>query len=164
MPTRTRRTVDPKRRGFGGFVRYSRGRSAAPILVAVDDDLATGIVESLLTSAGYPVVRAERAGQILLLATRHQARVVVLDLNTADRAGLEVIRILRRGEGKDLGILALTVQTRAGMKDEALAAGADVFLTRPFYPGDLIKSVARLYGARDSTPQTVGPEPIALAG
>jgi two-component system, OmpR family, phosphate regulon response regulator PhoB len=158
-----KRIASPQTAGLGGFVGYSRERSAAPILVAVDDDLATGIVESLLKSAGYPVVRAARAGQILLLATRHQARVVVLDLNAADRAGLEIIRLLRSGEGRDLGILALTVQTRAGMKDEALAAGADAFLTRPFYPGDLIKSVARLYGARDLTQHAVGPEPTAMA-
>ncbi len=36
--------------------------SVDPIVVAIDDDLAAGIVESLLKSAGYPVVRAERAG------------------------------------------------------------------------------------------------------
>ena len=148
----------------------------SPVIVAVDDELAAGIVESLLNSAGYPVVRAERAGQVVTLATRHQARVVVLDLNSSHRTGLEVIRLLRSGEGRDLRVLALTVQTRAGLEDEARAAGADDFLTRPFHPGDLIKSVARLYSARSEarvahppagiawlTPHARDPEPPAVA-
>ncbi|HEY6552683.1 MAG TPA: response regulator [Vicinamibacteria bacterium] len=142
---------------------YSRAPGAAPIVVAVDDDLANGIVESLLKSAGYPVVRAKRADQILLLAAGHQSRVVVIDLNTSERAGLDVIRFLRGAEGRDFRILALTVQTRASMKDEALAAGADAFLSRPFFPGDLIKSVARLCDARDITQSALGPDPPGIA-
>ena len=107
---------------------------------------------SFLSSAGYPVIRAARAGLVLTLANRHHARVVVLDLNSSHRTGLDIIRRLRSGEGRDLRLLALTVQTRAGLEGEARAAGADDFLTRPFHPGDLIKSVARLYSARSEAP------------
>lgn len=148
--------------------------SVDPIIVAIDDDLAAGIVESFLKSAGYPVVRAEHAGQLLSLATRHQARVAVLDLNSSHRTGLEVIRRLRSGEGKGLSVLALTVQTRAGLEDEARLAGADAFLTRPFDPADLIENVTRLSRAAEApvahppargafTPFTRGPEPPAVA-
>ncbi len=129
-----------------------RRGGVSPIIVAVDEDLAAGIVLSLLSSAGYPAIRAGHAGQVLTLANRHRARVVVLDLNSSHRTGLDVIRRLRSGEGKGLKVLALTVQTRAGLEDEARAAGADDFLTRPFHPGDLIKSVARLYSARSEAP------------
>lgn len=155
---------------------YCREEDLSPIVVVVDDDLAAGIVESFLKSAGYPVVRAEHAAQVLILASRHQARVVVLDLNNSHRTGLEVIRFLRKGEGRGLRVLALTVQTRAGLADEARAAGADSFLTRPFRPGDLIESVARLYTAEGEAPvehpragiallarHASGPEPPAIA-
>lgn len=148
----------------------------SPIIVAVDDDLVAGIVESFLTSAGFTVVRAEHAGRVLALATRHQARVVVLDLNSSHRTGLEVIRVLRGGEGRGLKILALTVQTRVGLEDEARAAGADGFLTRPFHPVQLIESVTHLYdgprgeasvahdrAGRASLPRARGPEPPAFA-
>jgi DNA-binding response OmpR family regulator len=128
----------------GGAVGDLGKGSVDPIVVAIDDDLAAGIVESLLKSAGYPVVRAERAGQLLTLATRHRAQVAILDLNSSHRTGLEVLRRLRSGEGRGLRVLALTVQTRAGLEDEARLAGADAFLTRPFDPADLIESVARL--------------------
>lgn len=126
---------------------YSHKGGVSPIVVAVDDDLAAGIVESLLTSAGYPVVRAAHAGQLAGLATRHRSRVVVLDLNSTHRTGLEVLRQLRSGNDGDPSVLALTVQTRAGLEDEARAAGADEFLTRPFLPADLIAAVGRLYSA-----------------
>lgn len=128
---------------------YPRQCGASPIVVVIDDDLAAGMVESFLRSAGYAVVRAEHAGEVLSLAIRQQARVVVLDLSSLHRTGLEVIRLLRSGggEGRGLRVLALTVQTRAGMADEARAAGADAFLTRPFHPDDLIATVARLYDA-----------------
>lgn len=155
---------------------YNREGGVSPIVVVVDDDLAAGIVESFLRSAGYPVVRAQHAAQGLTLATRHQARVVVLDLNNSHRTGLEVIRLLRSGKGRGLRVLALTVQTRAGLEEEARAAGADGFLTRPFHPGDLIESVARLYSAQGEapvvhpragiallTPYARGPEPPAIA-
>lgn len=124
---------------------YFREDGVSPIVVMVDDDLAAGIVESFLKAAGYPVVRAEHAGQVLTLAARHHARVVVLDLNSSHRTGLEVMRLLRSGEGTGLRVLALTVQTRAGIEDEARAAGADAFLTRPFHAGNLIATVARLF-------------------
>ena len=150
-------------------------RSVDPIVVAIDDDLVAGIVESLLKSAGYAVVRAEQAGQILTLAARHQAQVAVLDLNSSHRTGLEVIRRLRSGEGMGMRVLALTVQTRAGLEAEARLAGADAFLTRPFDPADLIESVARLSRAAEApvahpparvasfTPFTLGPGPPAVA-
>jgi len=153
----------------------SGNESVDPIIVAVDDALAAGIVESFLESAGYPVVRAEHAGQLLTLAARHQAQVAVLDLNSSHRTGLEVIRRLRSGEGRGLRVLALTVQTRAGLEAEARLAGADAFLTRPFDPADLIESVARLSRVAEapvahspargasSTPFTRGPEPPAVA-
>jgi DNA-binding response OmpR family regulator len=126
-------------------VGYSREDGVSPIVVMIDDDLAAGIVESFLKAAGYPVVRAEHASQVVTLAARHHARVVVLDLNSSHRTGPEVIRLLRGGEGKGLKVLALSVQTRAGIEDEARAAGAEAFLTRPFHPGNLIATVARLY-------------------
>lgn len=124
----------------------SRPESRLPVVIAIDDDLTGGIVEASLTSAGYAVIRAQHGAHVLKVLKKNKARVVVLDLNTARRNGLEVLRLLQSHQARgDMRVLALTIQSRAVAEDEARAAGADDFLMRPFNPGELVQRVGQLY-------------------
>ena len=117
-----------------------------PIILAVDNELTAGIIEATLRQAGYTVLRALHGAHALKVVKKNKARVVILDLNTSRRTGLEVIRYLQSHEARDsMGVLVLTVQNRKDAEDDAREAGADDFLMRPFNPGELVQRVSQLY-------------------
>jgi DNA-binding response OmpR family regulator len=127
-------------------VTRARSDQAFPVVVAVDDDLTAGIIEGSLGAAGYTVLRALNGAHALKVVNKNKARVVILDLNTSRRAGLELIRLLQSHDSREfMRVLALTVQRRRGAEEEAREAGADDFLLRPFNPGELLQKVERLY-------------------
>src|SRR5688500_2087107 len=68
---------------------------AFPVVVAVDDDLTAGIIEASLKTAGYRVLRALNGSHALKIINKNAARVVILDLNTSRRTGLELIRLMQ---------------------------------------------------------------------
>ena len=135
----------PVRRRVGGKV--DPGSEPFPaVVVAVDDELAAGIIESSLCDAGHRVIRARHGAEVLQLVAADDAHIVVVDFNTARRSGLEVIRLLQRHRRRaQLRILALTVQGRGLAEHDARDAGADDFLMRPFNPGDLVVKIDRLF-------------------
>lgn len=119
-----------------------------PVLVAADEELTAGIIEGTLREAGYPVVRASDGSQVAPLLDRHAPRVLVIDVHTARRTGLEVLRLLANRPGRErFRVLAVTAQGRATAERDARVAGADEFLVRPFSPQDLVHCVDRLYSS-----------------
>jgi DNA-binding response OmpR family regulator len=135
-------------------VRKSTSRSVlpstlsqrSPVIVAVDDELTAGIVEATLRASGYPVLRALHGAHALKIVNKNKARVVIVDLNTSRRTGLEVIRFLQGHGSRDfLRVMAISVQNRSEAEEDAREAGADDFLLRPFDPGDLVRKVDRLF-------------------
>lgn len=124
----------------------SRSEQAFPVVVAVDDDLTAGIIEAALEAAGYTVLRALNGAHAHKIVNKNRARVVILDLNTSRRTGLELIRLLQSHASRgSMRVLALTVQRRGDAEEEAREAGADDFLLRPFNPGELVARVSQLY-------------------
>ena len=116
-----------------------------PVVVAVDDDLTAGIIEGALDAAGYTVLRALNGAHALKIVQKNKAKVVVIDLNTSRRTGLELNRLLQGHESREfMRVLALTVQQRGEAEEEAREAGADDFLQRPFNPRELVERVDRL--------------------
>lgn len=119
---------------------------AFPVILAVDNELTAGIIEATLGQAGYKVLRALHGAHALKAVQKNRAKVVILDLNTSRRTGLEVIRYLQGHAARDsMGVLVLTVQNRKDAEDDAREAGADDFLMRPFNPGELVQRVGQLY-------------------
>ncbi len=62
-------------------------------------------------------------------------QLMILDLNMPDMHGLEVLRFVRRHNAyRDIPIIVLTTRGDATSRDAALAAGASIYLTKPFEP------------------------------
>ena len=127
-------------------MKRARSDRAFPVVVAVDDDLTAGIIEGSLGAAGYTVLRALNGAHAQKIVNKNKAKVIVIDLNTSRRTGLELIRLLQAHEARQfMRVLALTVQQRGDAEEEAREAGADDFLLRPFNPRELVERVNRLY-------------------
>ncbi|MFG2516167.1 response regulator [Streptomyces sp. NPDC048584] len=112
-------------------------------VLVVDDDPA--IVRALvinLRARSYEVDSAQDGAGALRTAAAHHPDVVVLDLGLPDMDGVEVIRGLRGWTR--VPILVLSARHASGEKVQALDAGADDYVTKPFGMDELL---ARLRAA-----------------
>ena len=72
--------------------------------------------------------------------------LMVLDLNMPDMHGLEVLQFVRRHPAyRALPVIVLTTRGDEASRSGALAAGADVYLTKPFLPQVLAEHARALY-------------------
>jgi two-component system, OmpR family, phosphate regulon response regulator PhoB len=106
----------------------------------VDDDARVRLLISLLVErAGHRAVEAADGDEALDLIALARPDLVLLDLRPPGRNGLEVCRRLRAAEAaRSLPILMLAADGAPEARENALAAGADDYLARPFAVGELI--------------------------
>ena len=123
-----------------------------PAVLIVDDDVQ--ILRALqinLNARGYTTVTAFTGQEALDQAARHSVDVVILDLGLPDLDGVEVLRRLRRWSG--VPVIVLSARHGSEDKIQALDAGADDYVTKPFGMDELL---ARLRAAlRRGTPADV---------
>jgi two-component system KDP operon response regulator KdpE len=129
----------------------------ARILVVDDEPQILRALEITLRREGYDVDSARTAGEALIAAAAHPPEAVILDLILPDGRGTEVCRELR--EWSAAPILVLSAVEDEAEKVEALDAGADDYVTKPFSVEELL---ARLRAAlRRSVPAR---EPVLEVG
>lgn len=112
------------------------------ILVVDDEKQIRRVLNAALALHGYEVVEAASGGEGLSQAVTYQPDLIVLDLGLPDMDGTEVVRRLR--EWSHAPIIILSVREDEDDKIEALDAGADDYVTKPFGMGELL---ARLRAA-----------------
>lgn len=116
--------------------------SATRVLLVDDEPQLLRAVGINLRARGYEVHTAATGAQALEAAARHHPHVVVLDLGLPDLDGVEVILGLRAWTS--VPIVVLSARRELGDKVEALDAGADDYLIKPFAIDELL---ARLRAA-----------------
>ena len=105
-----------------------------------------GRSKSIPAPSGFRTDEASSGEHGLDLAARHQYDAILLDINMPGQNGIEACRDLRR-ELPGAGILMITVRDSEDDKVEALDAGADDFITKPFVipqPGSQLRDDERL--------------------
>ncbi len=111
----------------------------ATILVIEDEPEIRRVLRSSLGAEGYRVVESSTARRGTIDAASHKPDLAVLDLGLPDFDGLSVIRRIR--EWSPMPIIVLTARTGEGAKIQALDAGADDYVTKPFGVGELLARV-----------------------
>ena len=106
------------------------------ILVCDDEPQILRALRVILRDAGFEAVPAETGEQALDLASVKPPEAAILDLMLPDLDGVEVTRRLR--EWSRMPIVVLSAVGEEDRKVEALAAGADDYVTKPFGPRELI--------------------------
>ncbi len=114
------------------------------VLVVDDNPLVRELFVAFLTEQGALCAAAGNGSEALAQAATDAFDVVVLDLALPDTDGAEVARRLRAEDGRGRALRLVGVSAHAGAADRAraLAAGMDVFLTKPVPLGDLAAAVA----------------------
>ncbi|MBC8007335.1 MAG: response regulator [Prolixibacteraceae bacterium] len=105
------------------------------LLIVEDDAEIRLFLRTSLAAAGFAVFAAAGAGEALAMAAHRQFALIVLDLGLPDRDGVEVVRGIRARA--QTPIIVLSAQTDERRKIEALDAGADDYITKPFGIGEL---------------------------
>ncbi|EST38611.1 hypothetical protein N566_06475 [Streptomycetaceae bacterium MP113-05] len=137
--------------------QLTAAEGTAPRVLIVDDDphLVRTLTVSLRARA-YHVDTARDGATALDMATGHSPDVVVLDLGLPDTDGVEIIRCLR-GRSQ-VPIIVLSARHASKEKVDALDAGADDYVTKPFGMDELL---ARLRAAVRRT-KAAGTEEAAV--
>ena len=126
----------------------------SPVALLVEDERQIRrFVRTALESEGWQIVEADTVKQGLADAATRKPDVVILDLGLPDGDGIDFIRDFRGWSPQP--IIVLSARADEVDKIEALDAGADDYLTKPFGVGELL---ARVRAARR---RSAGPAEIA---
>jgi two-component system KDP operon response regulator KdpE len=130
------------------------------VLVVDDDPHLLRALRINLAARGYTVLTAPDGTRALHAAAREHPDVIVLDLGLPDLDGTDVITGLRGWSTTP--IIVLSARNDSSDKVEALDAGADDYVTKPFGMDELL---ARLRAAvRRASTTSTGNEPVVQAG
>ena len=115
-------------------------------ILAVDDHQANRILlNHILTRAGAEVVLAEDGESALEIFAKKAFDLVILDVLMPGINGYETAQRMRQTpEGQRVPILMLTAYAMRSDRDRSFEAGADAYLSKPFNPGELVHTVAKL--------------------
>ena len=126
--------------------------SAGRILVVDDDPQIRRVMRMTLTGQGYEVDDAKEGEAALNKLREGRFDLVLLDMNMSGMGGLETCRAIRAQS--DVAIIMLTVRDAEVDKVEALDAGADDYITKPYNPPELL---ARIRAALRRAPSAQEP-------
>jgi len=124
------------------------------ILLVEDNDALREATLAFLLKQGHHVHGVAMADEICDLAAGFVPDIYLIDLNLPDEDGLSVTRRLRASH-PSAGIVITTARTQISDKVIAYESGADVYLTKPVDPKELIALVNAL-GKRRREPATQG--------
>lgn len=123
------------------------GGDRARVLVIEDEvDLAV-TCERLLRRLGYTVVRAGSRAEGLSIIEAQPVGLVITDVRLPDGSGLDIVSAARLSPAAPPVIVVTGFTTRTS-REAALAAGANVYLPKPFSTADLASHVRQLLDAR----------------
>jgi DNA-binding response OmpR family regulator len=116
------------------------------ILLVEDHDGIATTLGLVLRRLGHDVRRVARGLDAL---TALPANLILLDLGLPDIDGFEVLARLRATDA-NTPVIIMTARTEPGVRERALAAGADGFIAKPFTIDELVMAIdpASIQGAR----------------
>ncbi len=106
------------------------------ILVVEDDRSVNNLITTILKTQGYRYLTAVNGATAVMEASSHNPEIMLLDLGLPDVSGVEVIKKIR--SWSNMPIIVISARTEDKDKIEALDAGADDYLTKPFSVDELL--------------------------
>lgn len=125
------------------------------ILIVEDEQQIREAVVMALAGEGFQICEAATAHHAAVQAASRKPALVILDLGLPDRDGVDFIRDYRAWSATP--ILILSARSEEGSKVDALDAGADDYLAKPFGIAELLARVRALLRRRQ--PDQQAPEP-----
>ena len=155
----------------GRRVRYlDPGQVPPRVLIVDDNDDNRAIVGNLLGHVGFEVQKAKNGHDAIEIFDKWQPALILMDVRMPVMDGYEATRRIRKGTGgRDVKIIIMTAGAFTPSREEALIAGADDFMVKPFRETELLEKIAALLGVRcmyeddlSGPAETPAEEPAAL--
>ena len=106
------------------------------ILVVEDDNSVKNLITTTLKAHDYRFLTAQNGDCAIMEASSHSPDIVLLDLGLPDMDGIEVIKRIRTWS--NMPIIVISARSEDTDKIDALDAGADDYLTKPFSVEELL--------------------------
>ena len=100
------------------------------ILIVEDDRPIRNLIVTTLKTHEYKYLTAENGREAILEASSHNPDIILLDLGLPDMEGVDVIKKIRTWS--NMPIIVISARSEDSDKIEALDAGADDYITKPF--------------------------------
>ena len=108
-----------------------------PLILVVEDDAPVrNLITTTLKAHDYKFITAQNGSNAIMEASSHNPDIVLLDLGLPDMDGVEVIERIRTWS--DMPIIVISARSEDKDKIDALDAGADDYLTKPFSVEELL--------------------------
>lgn len=128
-----------------------------PLILIVDDEKSIrSFLRVSVETQGYKCIDASDGASALMLAVSHNPDIMILDLGLPDIDGVDVIKKLRTIS--EIPIIIISARGHDREKIEALDAGADDYLTKPFSVPELlarIRVILRRNSKENSTNESI---------
>ncbi len=111
-----------------------------PLILIVEDDAPIrNLIMTTLKAHEYKYLTAQNGENAIMQASSHNPDIVLLDLGLPDIDGVEVIKKIR--SWSEMPIIVISARSEDNDKIEALDAGADDYLTKPFSVEELLARI-----------------------
>jgi PAS domain S-box-containing protein len=123
-------------------------------LIVDDDPDSLDIIELMLSSCGAETITAKSASEAFELVQQQQFDVIISDIGMPGEDGFSLISRIRKlpaDRGANIPAIALTAYAREEDKKEALRAGFQLHISKPFEQSEIVAAVARLAGRDENS-------------
>ncbi|MFC0296703.1 response regulator [Geobacillus jurassicus] len=123
------------------------------ILLVEDEEVLRMLAADLLADEGYKVDEAADGAEALKRLRERDYDLVLLDYMLPFYSGVEVLEHFRREcPEKRPKVIMLSAKTQPADRERALAAGADLFIEKPYRPFEFVKKVNEVLHETDGSP------------
>jgi two-component system, OmpR family, KDP operon response regulator KdpE len=136
--------------------------SSGRILVVDDDPQIRRAMKATLTSRGYEVSDSRNGEEAVEKLRSETYDLVLLDMNMPGMGGIETCGLIR--SSSDIAIIMLTVNNTERDKVDALDAGADDYVTKPFSMPELLARIRATFRRLPQAPDDIGLRELAVEG
>lgn len=125
----------------------AEGQPEFTVMIADDDATNRRLLVSLLTSVGFKTCPATSGKEAIELFRKVKPDAILMDYHMPEVDGLEATRKIKAlPDGKETPIIIVTASAMDESRDEALGAGADDFIRKPYLETDLLEAIKKFTG------------------
>ena len=116
----------------------------ATVLVAEDDNLIRTIFVEIVKGEGFDVVEADDGQRAFDLVTSRKIDMIISDMKMPVMSGFDLLLAVKKTH-PEIPVTVITGFNSEFREEEALAAGADAYITKPFKVADVAETLRRMY-------------------
>lgn len=116
----------------------------AHVLVVEDDELIRAIFVDIIKSKGYSVLEASNGQEALKILSTRPINIIVTDMKMPVMDGMQLLRQVKKSY-PDVPLIVITGFDSEYREQDAMAAGADAYITKPFKVEDVASSLQMVH-------------------